>query len=73
MQAIKHYTEVINGCISVQLPKDFTAKRVKLLIVPTDEENSLTDFQHFLLESPEMTEQEYQSIAEKRQHFASWK
>lgn len=73
MQAIKQYTEVVNGCISIQLPKDFTAKRVKLLIVPADEENDLSDFQKFLLESPEMTEQEYQFIAEKRQHFASWK
>ncbi len=73
MQTIKQYTEVINGCISIQLPKDFTAKRVKLLIVPADEENDLTDFQKFLLESPEMTEQEYQFIAEKRQHFALWK
>ncbi len=73
MKTIKQYTEVINGCISIQLPKDFTAKRVKLLIVSADEENTLTDFQKFLLESPEMTEQEYQFIAEKRQHFASWK
>jgi hypothetical protein len=73
MQAIKQYTEVINGCISIQLPKDFTAKRVKLLIVSADEETNLTDFQKFLLESPEMSEQEYQFIAEKRQHFALWK
>lgn len=73
MQTIKQYTEVINGCISIQLPKDFTAKRVKLLIVSADEETALTDFQKFLLESPEMTEQEYQFITEKRQHFASWK
>lgn len=73
MQTIKQYTEVINGCISIQLPKDFTAKRVKLLIVSADEETILTDFQKFLLESPEMTEQEYQFITEKRQHFASWK
>jgi hypothetical protein len=73
MQTIKQYTEVINGCISIQLPKDFTAKRVKLLIVSADEETTLTDFQKFLLESPEMTEQEYQFIEEKRQHFESWK
>ena len=56
MQAIKQYTEVINGCISIQLLKDFTAKRVKLLIIPADEESDLTNFQKFILESPEMTE-----------------
>jgi hypothetical protein len=73
MQAITQYGEVINGYLSVQLPKDFTAKRVKLLIVSADEEMPLTDFQKFLLESPEMTEQEYQFIQEKRQHLSTWK
>ncbi len=73
MQTISQYTEVINGSISIQLPKDFTAKRVKLIILPADEEIDLTDFQKFLLDSPEMTEQEYQYISEKRQYFSSWK
>lgn len=74
MQTINQYADVVNGVVSVQLPKDFSAKRVKLIIVSADEEETeLTDFQKFLLDSPEMTEQELLEINEKRKHFSSWK
>lgn len=73
MQAIKQYTEVVNGSIHVRLPKDFTAKRVELIILSADEISNLSDFQKFLLESPEMTDEELQSIEEKRQHLKQWK
>ena len=74
MQTINQYADVVNGIVSVQLPKDFSAKRVKLIIVSADEEETeLTDFQKFLLDSPEMTEQELLEINEKRKHFSSWK
>jgi hypothetical protein len=79
MQAIKQYTEVVNGSIHVDLPKDFTAKRVELIILPADEEVTLSvsqkvsDFEQFLLDSPEMTDDEYQSIQEKKQHINQWK
>ncbi len=57
MQAIKQYTEVINGCIHVNLPKDFTAKRVELIILSADDNNADSgDFQRFLLDSPEMSD-----------------
>ena len=63
MQAIKQYTEVINGCIHVNLPKDFTAKRVELIILSADDNNADSgDFQRFLLDSPEMSDEEYQAI-----------
>ncbi len=38
MQAIKQYTEVINGSIHIDLPKDFTAKRVELIILSIDDD-----------------------------------
>ncbi len=73
MQAIKEYTEVINGSIHVNLPKSFTAKRVELIILSADDNAADTgDFQRFLLDSPEMTEEEYQAIEEKRKHLKQW-
>ena len=40
MQAIKQFTEVINGSIHVSLPENFTAKRVELIILSVDEDNT---------------------------------
>ena len=63
MQAIKQYTEVINGSIHIDLPKNFTAKRVELIILSADDNNADSgDFQRFLLDSPEMSDEEYQAI-----------
>lgn len=73
MQAIKQYTEVINGSIHIDLPKDFTAKRVELIILSADvDEQDNVAFQRFLLDSPEMTDEEFQAIEEKRGHLKQW-
>ena len=49
--------------------KQHDAKHVELTIVPLDSENNLSSFQQFLLDSPEMTDDEYLNIQDKRQHF----
>ena len=73
MQAIKQYTEVIAGSIHIKLPPDFTAKRVELIILSADDnDTNMVDFQRFLLDSPEMTDEEYQAIEEKRGHLNQW-
>ena len=73
MQAIRQYTEVINGNIHVHLPADFTATRVELIILSVDDHDTASgDFQRFLLDSPEMTDEEFQAIEEKRQHLKQW-
>ncbi len=73
MQAIKQYTEVIGGSIHINLPPNFTAKRVELIILSADENDAdRGDFQRFLLDSPEMTDEEYQAIEEKRGHLNQW-
>ena len=73
MQAIKQYTEVINGSIHVSLPENFTAKRVELIILFIDEDNmDFSNFQQFLLESPEMTDEEFEAIQEKKRHLNQW-
>ncbi|MEY4144946.1 MAG: hypothetical protein RLZZ335_798 [Bacteroidota bacterium] len=73
MQVIKQYTDVINGSIHVNLPRDFTAKRVELIILSVeDKETDNEAFQQFLLDSPEMTDEELRAIEEKRQHLKQW-
>jgi len=55
------------------LPKDFTAKRLELIILSADENSADSgDFQWFLLDSPEMSDQELQAIEEKRRHLNQW-
>jgi hypothetical protein len=71
---VKQVAEVVNGAIHIILPKDFDAKRVELTIIPLeDEAPQLSTFQQFLLNSPEMTDEEFQSIEEKRGHLNQWK
>lgn len=54
----------------INLPKDFHAKRVELTIVALDNDTPhLSTFQQFLLDSSEMTDEEYRSIEEKRRHL----
>ena len=73
MQAIKQYTEVINGSIHIDLPKNFTAKRVELIILSADDNGADSgDFQRFLLNSPEMSDEEFDAIEEKRRHLNQW-
>jgi hypothetical protein len=73
MQAIRQYTEVIDGSIQIRLPTDFTAKRVELIILSADDNDTDSGhFQQFLLNSPEMTDEEFQAIEEKRRHLNQW-
>lgn len=70
LKPVKQYADVINGVIHIQLPKDFDAKRVELTIVPLAEDAAeLSSFQRFLLDSPEMSDEELQNIQDKRAHL----
>ncbi len=74
MNTVKQFADVVNGVIHIHLPKDFHAKRVELTIVPLeDDATELSVFQQFLLDSPEMTDDEYLTIEEKRRHLQKWK
>ena len=70
---VKQVADVVNGIIHIQLPKGFDAKRVELTIVPLeDDAMPLSSFQRFLLDSPEMSDEELQSIQDKREHLQQW-
>jgi hypothetical protein len=71
---VKQYADVVNGAIHINLPKDFHAKRVELTIIAIDDNSTpLSAFQRFLLDSPEMSDDEYTMIEEKRRHLQQWK
>lgn len=54
--------------------REFINRRKQRTITPLDNDNvQLSDFQHFLLDSPEMSEEEYLTIEEKRRHLQQWK
>ncbi len=73
-QIVRQYANVENGFIHIKLPNDFDAKRVELTIVPLeDDAPQLSSFQHFLLDSPEMSDEEFQNIQDKREHLNRWK
>lgn len=73
MQSIKQYTEVINGRIHINLPENFTEKRVELIILSIDEDNTdSSNFRQFFLEIPEMMDEEFEAIQEKRRHLNQW-
>jgi preprotein translocase subunit Sec63 len=74
IKPVKQTAEVVNGVIHINVPKDFHAKRVELTIVPLDDDTTqLSNFQQFLLDSPEMSDEEYLNIEEKRRHLQQWK
>jgi hypothetical protein len=45
MQAIKQIIEVKDNTFTVVLPKDFTAKRVEVIILPCNSENDIPQWQ----------------------------
>jgi hypothetical protein len=45
MQAIKQIIEVKDHTFNVVLPKDFTAKRVEVIILPCNSENDIPQWQ----------------------------
>ena len=74
VQPVRQYANVVNGFLHIKLPKDFDAKRVELTIVPLeDEPTQLSSFQQFLLNSPEMSDEEFDNIEAKRGHLNQWK
>lgn len=60
IKPVKQTAEVVNGVIHINVPLD-------------DDMTELSNFQQFLLDSPEMSDEEYLSIEEKRRHLQQWK
>ncbi|MFZ4503051.1 MAG: hypothetical protein ACOYM1_03775 [Methylovulum sp.] len=74
LNPLKQYADVVNGIIHIHVPAGFDAKRVELTIVPLEDDAlSRSTFQQFLLDSPEMSDNEYEAIQDKIRHLQQWK
>ena len=76
MEAIKRTHVKRNGKeLIVILPESFTAAEVDVLIWPSDEETEKPNenISPGLLKWPQMTDEEFSSIVEKRKHLNAWK
>jgi|WetSurMetagenome_2_1015567.scaffolds.fasta_scaffold210942_3 hypothetical protein len=65
------------GILQATLPTFFKGKKVVVSIVAENENikpvSQLNEFQMFLLNSPEMSDEEYQFVQEKRRSLNQWK
>jgi len=52
---------------------EFINRRKQRAMTSLDDDVPLSSFQRFLLDSPEMSDEEYLTIEEKRRHFQQWK
>lgn len=43
MNAIRQFKNVVNNSFSVELPDNFKAKRVEIIIIPDEESNEISD------------------------------
>lgn len=87
MEAIRRIVHRHGNTLTVELPDNFTAQTVELIILPVDEvtdtpadeqpanaveQDGLTDFQRFLLTAPDMSDDEYNDYLLKKQGFREW-
>ena len=76
MEAVKKTRIKRNGNqLILTLPDTFKAEEVDVLIWPSGEESSQTakTISDDLLQWPEMTDEEFSRISEKRKHLNAWK
>jgi hypothetical protein len=73
MEAIRKFADVISGSIKIDLPPDFQAKKVEIIILPIEEsENSGQSLQELLLEAPTLSEAELQEYDDVRKSIDKW-
>ena len=73
MFALRKIQEVKSGVLKIDLPSDFSAKRVEIIILPLDEPEAETDqLQKLLLEAPTFSTDEMKEFENVRKWFAQW-
>ncbi len=65
------------GILQAKLPEFFKGKKVKVSIITEDETtdtiSQFNELQMLLLNSPEMSDEEYHFVQAKRESFNQWK
>lgn len=88
MEAIRRIVRREGNTLTIELPADFQAQTVELIILPADNtidaiptdkpsvdevaQEGLTDFQRYLLTWPTMSEGEYNDYLSKKEGFREW-
>lgn len=78
MNAIRIYADVKDHEIRLKLPKSVKTRKVEVIIIPYEEEpvpseSAVTDLQRLLLEAPDMSDETYSAVVEKRKALNKWK
>jgi len=61
MKAIRKIEDVKSGSVTIDLPADFHAKKVEIIVLPVEDSgNGSQSLQDLLLEAPTLTENEVQ-------------
>ena len=73
MIAIRQIQKVKSGTITVQLPADFQAQEVEVIILPLERPASVThDLRAKLLAAPTLTKEELQEYEKVREWMNQW-
>lgn len=73
MIAVRSVQDVISGAVTVHLPVHFTGKRVEVIVLPLEEDESkATQLQELLLTAPVQSEDELQEFARAREWMEQW-
>ncbi|NJN82677.1 MAG: hypothetical protein HC802_10665 [Caldilineaceae bacterium] len=73
MLAVRRVQDVIDGAVTVQLPADFTARRVEVIVLPVETvEDEPTRLQELLLTAPVISEDELQGFRHVREWMNEW-
>lgn len=74
MIAIRQIREITAETLTVQIPKNFPAKRAEIIILPLDEpaKNGLSDLQRVLLNAPTLNDDELHRFENVREWMNQW-
>lgn len=73
MNALRQIQQVTSGSIHIDLPADFKAKTVEIIILPADEANSNgEDLQELLLAAPTITDEDFNEFKKVREWMNKW-
>ncbi|MBX7045195.1 MAG: hypothetical protein K1X86_05080 [Ignavibacteria bacterium] len=75
MEYIREILNTKEETIRIKIPKEFINRNLELTIKPLEEleEERRKKLLKFLSEGPEMSDEEYNSILERRKRFDAWK
>ena len=72
MNVIRRIEDVKSGSIKIDLPDDFHAKRVEIIILPVENSENGQGLPELLLEAPTLTDNELHEYNRVRDQMSQW-